>query len=59
MWLLGGRQIVTKSGKNTLNVLLQILKDIDGVCESTNNITSKTILTNIVSTLSDRAATQI
>ena len=59
MWLLGGRQIVTKSGQNTLDVLLQILRDIDDVCESTNNITSKTILTNIVSTLSDRAATQI
>ena len=59
MWLLDGRQIVTKSSQNTLDVLLQILRDIDDVCESTNNITLKTILTNIVSTLSDRAATQI
>ena len=57
MWLLGGWQIVTKSGQNTLNVLLQILRDIDGVCESINNITSKTILTNIISTLSYRVAT--
>ena len=59
MWVLGVRQMVTKSGQNTLDVLNQILRDIDEVCASTDNTLSKTILMNIVSTMSDRAATQI
>ena len=59
MWVLGVRQMVTKSSQNILDVLHQILRDIDDVCASTDNTLSKTILMNIVSTMSDRAATQI
>ena len=58
-WVLGVRQMVAKSGQNTLDALNHILSDIDDVCASSTNEISQKILTNIVSTMSDRAATQM
>ncbi len=55
-WVLGMRDITTKSSQDTLNVLKEILDDIDYVSDSAN-INSKLILKHIVATMSDRAAT--
>ena len=58
MWVLGIRQLVTKSGKDTMAVLEEVLADIDDAAKVTGNKTSRQILTNIVSTMTDRAATE-
>ncbi|KAJ8321396.1 hypothetical protein KUTeg_001052 [Tegillarca granosa] len=50
--------MVTKSGQDTLESLKSILSDIDHVSQFSENVVSKTILLNIMSTMSDRAATQ-
>jgi hypothetical protein len=50
--------MVTKSGKDTLSTLQNILTDIDSVSEKAVHPVSKHILINIVSTMSDRPATQ-
>lgn len=50
--------MVTKSGQDTLSTFQSILSDIDQVSSKTENSVCKHILLNIVSTMSDRAATQ-
>ena len=59
IWVLGIREMATKSGQSVLGTLLEILSDIDYVSTKSNNETSKQILLNISCTMSDRAATQI
>lgn len=49
--------MATKSGSDTLSTL-QIILDINEISKSYENIVSKHILLSIVSTMSDRAATQ-
>ena len=58
-WVLGLRHLVTKSGRDTLQTLQEILADIDSVGKNSDNLGSQQILLNIVSTMSDRAATQM
>jgi len=58
-YTLGMRELTTKSGKDTLQVLKEILTDIDEVANDTDNQTSKEILTNISSTMSDSASTEV
>jgi len=58
-YTLGMRELTTKSGKDTLQVLKEILTDIDEVAKDTDNQTSKEILTNITSTMSDSASTEV
>lgn len=57
--MLGLRHLVTKSGADTLTTLKEILEDIDSTSRLSNNTASKKILLNIVSLMSDRAATQM
>lgn len=59
LWVLGLRNMVTKSGKDTLKTLQGILGDIDEVSEMEDKLTRKQILLNITSTMSDRAVTQL
>ena len=59
LWVLGLRNMVTKSGKDTLKTLQDILGDIDEVSEMEDNLTRKQILLIITSTMSDRATTQL
>ena len=57
MYVLGLRQLVTKSGKDTLTVLQEILSDIEE--RSTNSdLAAKKLLLNISATMSDRASTE-
>ena len=58
LYVLGLRQMVTKSAQDTLTTFQTILSDIDQVSTKAENSVSKHILLNIVSTMSDRAATQ-
>ena len=51
--------MVTKSGKDTLKTLQDILEDIDEVSETEDNLARKKSLLNITSIMSDRAATQV
>ena len=59
MFVLGLRNISTKSADDTLTGLKQILDDINEKSSQQNDITKKRILYNITSTMSDRAATEI
>ena len=56
-WVLGLRHLVPIFGRGTLQTLQEMLADIDSVGENSDNLGSKHILLNIVSTMSDRAAT--
>lgn len=56
---LGLRDLTTKSGKDTLETFKEILDDIDKVANDTASDTSKKILTNIRTTMSDSASTEI
>lgn len=58
MFVLGLRQIQTKSGRDTLSTFQEILNDIDACSKRADNEISNRILTNIVATMSDRAATE-
>jgi hypothetical protein len=58
-WVLGLREIETKSAGNTLNVLKEILYDLDSASKSDNNEISRDIVSHITATMSDRAATEI
>ena len=52
------RQLATKSGQDTLSTFQDILSDISNVSANAENTVCKQILFNIVSTMSDKAATQ-
>ncbi|XP_053372789.1 uncharacterized protein LOC128546365 [Mercenaria mercenaria] len=56
-WVLGLREIETKSASNTLKVLQEILNDLDSA--ASNNNVSRDIITHITATMSDRAATEV
>ena len=58
MMVLGLREMATKSGSDTLTTFQNILDDINNVSRCSENEVSQKILLNIVSTMSDRAATQ-
>jgi len=58
-WVLGLREIETKSASNTLSVLKQILDDLDTASRNSNNQVSRDIITHITGTMSDRAATEV
>lgn len=58
-WVLGLRDIETKSANDTLKVFNQILSDLDDASWLDDNYTSRSIVSNIVATMSDRAATEL
>jgi len=58
-YVLGLRELVTKSGKDTLQVFKEILFYLDQRYYTANNLASQNILYNIRNTMSDRAATEI
>jgi hypothetical protein len=57
LWVLGLKEIETKSAKDTLAVFQQILTDLDN--SSNDDSVSKDIITHITATMSDRAATEV
>ena len=57
MYVLGMRQLETKSVQNTMNVFQEILGDIKEKTEEANS-TAKKILLKITATVSDRASTE-
>lgn len=57
-WVLGLRDIETKSANDTLKVFNQILSDLDDASWLDDNYTSRSIVSNIVATMSDRAAAE-
>jgi hypothetical protein len=59
LWVLGIKDIATKSAADTLKVFKEILADIDIASNSSSRETSKLILQHIVATMSDRAATEV
>lgn len=58
-WVLGLREIETKSAGNTLAVLKEILQDLDTASDSDNKEVSRDIISHIKATMSDRAATEL
>jgi hypothetical protein len=59
LWVLGLRDIETKSASDTLKVFKQILQDLDEKSSEEGSETSQNIVSHIVATLSDRAATKV
>ena len=57
LWVLGVREMASKSAADTLSVFKEILSDIDLTCQQSQHEPSKLILQHIVATMSDRAAT--
>ena len=58
LWVLGLRDIETKSSEDTLKVFKEILSDINDIGDRANDEISRDILKHICATLSDRAATE-
>ena len=59
LWVLGLRNIITKGATDTMTTFKEILSDISDASQFSDRESSKSILLNIVSTMSDRASTQI
>ena len=59
LWVLGVREMASKSAADTLSVFKEILSDIDLTCQQSQHEPSKLILQHIVATMSDRAATEV
>ena len=59
LWVLGLRDIETKSAGDTLKVFKELLQDLDDASQLTDNETSKSIICHIIATLSDRASTEV
>lgn len=58
-YVVGLRDMLTKSAKDTLDVFKEILWDLDKLYyKGTNNPTSQNLLFNVRNTMSDRAATE-
>jgi hypothetical protein len=55
LWVLGLRDIETKSANNTLKVFKEIFSDLNDISDSENNPVSSDIIKHICATLSDRA----
>lgn len=58
IYVLGLRQLLTKSGRDTLAVFQDILQDIDDRSEKTH-LESMKILLKITATMSDRASSEL
>lgn len=58
MYVLGLRQLLTKSGRDTLAVFQDILQDIDDRSEKTD-LAFKKILLKVTTTMIDRASTEL
>jgi hypothetical protein len=56
--VLGLRNIVTKGATDTMTTFKEILSDISDASQFPDRESSKSILLNIVSTMSDRASKQ-
>lgn len=56
LWVMGLREIETKSGQDTLNIFKEILSDLDHISQKKS---SNKIIKHIVATMSDRAATEV
>jgi hypothetical protein len=56
-YVLGMREIVTKSAADTLSAFQQILGDIEDRMKEANQA-AKRVLANITATMSDRASTE-
>ena len=54
--VLGLREIVTKSGEDTLKVFKEIIDDIDNITFKTDNESAKRLLLNISCTMSDKVS---
>ena len=59
LWVLGLREIETKSASNMLRVFQQILSDLNEASSTCGNQVAKEIVCHIVATMSDRAATEV
>ena len=59
LWVLGLRDIETKSSESTLKVFKEILSDLDENSSASNNETSRSIICHITATMSDSAATEV
>ena len=59
MYVLGLRELETKSASDTLATFQEILKDIEHRYKVDDSIVSKKCLVNIIATMSDRASTEI
>ena len=59
LWVLGLREICTKSTEHTLSTFKEILADIDYRSNKSQTKKSKLLLQHIVATMSDRASTEI
>ena len=59
LWVLGLRELLTKSASDVYDVFQEILSDIDVRCHITTSDKSRQILANISARLSDRAATEL
>ena len=57
LWVLGLRDIETKSADNTLKVFKEILSDLNDISDSEIDPVSRDIIKHICATLSNRAAT--
>ena len=55
LWVLGLRDIETKSANNTLKVFKEIFSDLNDISDSENDPVSRDIIKHICATLSDRA----
>ena len=58
-WVLGVRDLATKSADDTLSIFREVLQDINDRSEATDSAVGKKILINIRNTMSDRAATKL
>ena len=59
MYLLGIRDLVTKSANDTFHAFQQILSDFDSAQKDSNSKIGKQILISIRNTMSDQAATEV
>lgn len=59
LYVLGLRELVTKSGKDTLDTFKEILFDLDQRYYDAKNLASQNTLYHIRNTMSDRAATEM
>ncbi|XP_072171738.1 uncharacterized protein [Diadema setosum] len=58
-YVLGLRDITTKSAADTLSTFKELLADLDQACEDSKSASGKKILMNIRNTMSDRASTEL
>lgn len=59
MYVLGLRDIETKSAEDTLKVFKELLQDLDDAAKCADNSISNSVLQHLQCTMSDRAATEV